>query len=158
MHYSIAIFTIIKHWKNKTWQKPKLPNRTLTMSILIIPLLAKHVIFPNTRLKFSWKRENSFTSRWVFAWVESYFTETGVSFWWVSGSVSFWWNSKHYLREGEGGVRFLGFRFFSPFPCPRECLFTRSCYTEPGVGKRVLEMACSCLFGGRWIIVTPNSD
>lgn len=76
------------------------------MSILITPLIAKHVIFPNIRLKligtkgfYQWKseinrkikerilsevqlekREFVLPRREFFARVESYFTETGVSF------------------------------------------------------------------------------
>lgn len=43
--------------------------------------------------------------------------------------------TRNTIYGGEGGFRFLGFRFFLPFPCPRECLFTRSCHAQPGVGQ-----------------------
>lgn len=43
--------------------------------------------------------------------------------------------TRNTIYGGEGSFRFLGFRFFLPFPCPRECLFTRPSHAQPGVGQ-----------------------
>jgi hypothetical protein len=147
--------------KTKHSKSQKLPNRTLNMSILNIPLIAKHVIFLNIRLKFigskgwyQWKsenqpknkRENPFrrtVGREIIRLPRSEFL-LGLNRILPKPAFLFDGFLRMFLSDETrntiyGKARGVPVSWASvslhPFPCPRVCLFTRSCYAELGVGQ-----------------------
>ena len=131
------------------------------MSILNIPLIAKHVIFLNIRSKFigsngcyQWKSENRqknkrenpirrTVGREIIRLPRSEFL-LGLNRSLPKAAFLFDGFLRMFLSDETRNTIYGKARgepvswasvSFHPFPCPRECLFTRSCYAKLGVGQ-----------------------